>query len=70
MGGSTSKLYGGGGLVVAHSRVLPSHGSSDAVRGSRSVTKTFHRKGMTDRPIRKAPIVERKLSSVQPGFGA
>ena len=70
MAGSASKLYGGGGLVVAHSSVLASHGSSPAFGSERSVMKTFHRNGSMLTAIMNAPIVDRKLSSVQPGFGA
>src|SRR5205814_3735421 len=40
--GRTSKLWGGGGDVVAHSRVSPSHGSASASRPRRAtmLTKT------------------------------
>ena len=43
--GRRSKLYGGGGEDVAHSRVLPSHGSSPAILPLRSEMNTFQMNG-------------------------
>src|SRR3989304_1579934 len=50
--GRRSKLYEGGGLVVAHSRVFASQGSSPAVRGPRSATNMFQSRTRVPKPMR------------------
>ena len=66
MSGSRSKLYGGGGEDVAHSRVLPSHGSSPAILPLRSETKTFQMNGSIDAAMMKPPTVASRFQSFQP----
>jgi hypothetical protein len=63
-----SKLYGGGGEVVAHSSVLPSHGSSPAGLPLMNVATTLMRNGTMLTAIMKAPIVEMKFSAVHSGL--
>src|SRR6185503_7291835 len=58
IGGSLSKLYAGGGEEVAHSRVLPSHGSSPTRSPLMKVATTFTRNGSTLAAMRNAPAVE------------
>src|SRR5215211_7097274 len=62
IGGSSWKLWSGGGEVVDHSRLLPSHGSAGAGRPRRSDLNTFHRNGRVDAPTRNAPTVEARLA--------
>jgi len=52
--------------VVAHSSVLPSHGSSGAPPGRRNVMKTFRKNAATLSAIVNAPIVDRRLRPPQP----
>jgi hypothetical protein len=59
-------LYGGGGDVVAHSSVLPSHGSSPATSPLRSERNTFHSSGTMLAAIVKPPTVASRLRSFQP----
>src|SRR5262249_40917783 len=56
-GGTRSKLYGGGGELVAHSRVLPSHGSSPATSPLRQLTTRLIRKISTDSATRNDATV-------------
>src|SRR5947209_637400 len=51
-GGTRSKLYGGGGDVVAHSRVLPSQGSSPATSPWFQLWTTLIRKMRTASAIK------------------
>src|SRR4029079_4013224 len=63
--GRWSKLYGGGGELVAHSRVFASHGSSPATFPLRSETKTFQRKGSMLAPISRLRNVAARLRRFQ-----
>ena len=62
--GRWSKLYGGGGELVAHSSVLPSHGSSPAGLPLRSEMNTFHRSGSMLAAIVNPPIVASEVEVV------
>jgi len=64
--GKRSKLCGGGGDVVAHSRVLPPHGSGTADLGLRSVMITLTRNTTMAIPMRKEPSVASPLSVSHP----
>src|SRR5205823_14572498 len=64
--GSRSKLYGGGGDEVAHSRVLPPHGSSPAGSPLRSEIATFHRNGSMLAAIVKPPMDASRFRLFQP----
>src|SRR5438552_1695999 len=64
IGGSVSKLYGGGGEVVAHSSVFPSQGSSPTCSPLMKVATRFRSSGMMLIAIVKAPTVEMRLSTV------
>src|SRR5204862_4756306 len=66
--GRWSKLYGGGGEVVAHSSVFASHGSSPAGWPPRSDENTFQISGSIDRAIVKPPTVAARFSSFQPAL--
>src|SRR4029453_14216323 len=67
--GSRSKLCGGGGELVAHSRVLPCQGSAGAVRGRRRVTTTLTRNTASEAAITNEPAVASWLRNVQPRSG-
>src|SRR5829696_715893 len=65
--GRLSKLCTGGGEVVYHSRVLPSHGSSGSRSLRRMVMTTLARNGAVDRAMSTAAMVGRWLSPAQSG---
>src|SRR5919112_443744 len=65
--GRLSKLCTGGGEVVYHSRVLPSHGSSGSFSLRRRVITTLARNGAVDRAMIRAPMVWSWLSPTQSG---
>src|SRR3979409_176503 len=67
-GGTRSKLYGGGGDVVAHSSVLPCHGSSPAISPPCQLRTTLMRNSRTENAIRKDEIVMIRLVVPQPGL--
>src|SRR5205814_6179784 len=48
-GGTRSKLYGGGGEEVAHSRVLAAHGSSPATSPPLQLRTTLTRNSSTEK---------------------
>src|SRR5205807_6803767 len=56
-GGTRSKLYGGGGEVVAHSSVLPFHGSLPAISPWFQLWTTLIRKSRIENAIRNDEIV-------------
>src|SRR5215216_5144488 len=68
--GRLSKLCAGGGEVVYHSRVLPSHGSSGSRSLRRRVMTTLARNGAVDRAISRAPAVWSWLRPIQSLRGA
>src|SRR5712671_7859011 len=57
IGGTRSKLYGGGGDVVAHSSVLPCHGSSPAISPPFQLRTTLIRNNRTEKAIKKDETV-------------
>jgi hypothetical protein len=59
-------LWCGGGEVVAHSRVLPSHGSLGAFLGERRLMTKLMRNTVMEMAMRKAPAVETEFQSPQP----
>jgi len=63
---SSSKFHAGGGDVVAHSRVLPSHGSSGAVLGARMLITKLIMKTVIEMAMTNAPKVISELMSPQP----
>src|SRR5262249_20966185 len=63
IGGSESKLRSGGGEVVAHSRVWPSHGSLPTRSPRRNVRMTFQTKTSTPTARMKDPIVDTMFRS-------
>src|ERR671910_412598 len=65
--GRLSKLCAGGGEVVYHSRVLPSHGSSGSRSLRRTVMTTLARNGAVDRAMIRAPMVWSWLRPTQSG---
>ena len=67
-GSGPSKLVGGGGDVVAHSSVWPSHGSSPAGSPRRNVRHTFQRNGRIEAPRRNAPMDDSRLRPVKPSL--
>src|SRR4029453_11295785 len=67
--GSRSKLCGGGGEEVAHSRVLPCQGSAGALRGRRRLTMTLMRNTASDTAITNDPAVASWFRNVQPRSG-
>ena len=69
IGGRRSKLWGGGGELVAHSSVFPSHGSSPAGSPLMNVAITLIRNGMMLTATMKAPTVEMVFRTVQPASG-
>src|ERR671933_1893203 len=64
--GTTSKLCGGGGEVVAHSRVWPSQGSLSAIAPLRRVRSTLRIKTRILRAIVNAPSVETQFQKSKP----
>src|SRR6266566_5451617 len=56
-GGTRSKLYGGGGEVVAHSRVLPCQGSLPAISPWFQLWITLMRNSRIENAIKKDEIV-------------
>src|SRR5215212_6660574 len=67
MGGTCTKLWGGGGEVVAHSSVQARHGLGPAGSPLRRLDVTFQISTNRARPVKKTPMVEIRLSSPQPG---
>src|SRR5437660_12611213 len=65
-GGTRSKLYGGGGELVAHSSVLPSHGSSPAPSPLPQLTTRLIRKTRTDSATRNDATVMNAFVAPQP----
>src|SRR4029453_106046 len=59
--GSRSKLCGGGGEEVAHSRVLPCQGSAGAVRGRRRGTTPLTRNTASEGGTTNAPPVATRV---------
>src|SRR5204863_8204394 len=66
IGGIAVKFRRGGGEVVAHSSVCPSHGSSPAGSRLRSDTTRLTTKTRIPAAITNAPLVARTLSVVKP----
>src|SRR5439155_15184640 len=64
-GGTLSKLYAGGGEVVAHSSVLACHGSADARRPPLTLIATLIRKSRMADAIMKAPMVAIRFQGAQ-----
>src|SRR5437899_8205643 len=64
-GGTRSKLYGGGGEVVAHSRVLPFHGSLPAISPWFQLWTMLVRNKSTENAIRSDEMVMRMLLAAQ-----
>src|SRR5215813_10354635 len=64
--GTTSKLWGGGGEVVAHSRVQASQGSAPAGSPRRSETMTFTTKIRMAMAWRGTPSVVMRFQISQP----
>src|ERR671933_412031 len=64
--GTTSKLCGGGGEVVAHSSVWPSQGSFSAIAPLRRVRRTLIIKTRMPRAIVNAPSVETQFQKSKP----
>src|SRR5699024_7983204 len=65
--GSESKLWRGGGQLVAHSSERPQpHGSLTLTGSDLRVIHTFHMNGSIETPSRNAPNVETWLRSVKP----
>src|SRR5205823_2555130 len=64
--GTVSKLYGGGGEVVAHSSVQASHGSSPAGAPCRSDTRMFTTKISTAAIWTGTPSVVMRFHISQP----
>src|SRR5262249_13776510 len=64
--GTTAKLYGGGGEVVAHSSVQASHGSLPAGPPPPRATTTFTPSGATPRICRGTPNVVTRFQTSQP----
>src|SRR5262249_36513740 len=64
--GTTSKLYSGGGEVVAHSRVQASHGSSPARSPLRSERTTFTTKKRTPSICSGTPAVVTRFHHSHP----
>src|SRR5712691_1702117 len=67
--GTASKLCGGGGDVVAHSRVRASQGSSPAISPCLRDHHTLYMKTTMDAAIMNAPTVETKFQKFQPAKG-
>src|SRR6266446_5342994 len=67
-GGTLAKLYGGGGEVVAHSRVLPCHGSSPAISPPFQLRMTLMKKSRTENAIRNDDTVMIMLVVAQAGL--
>src|SRR5215469_2788329 len=65
-GGTRSKLYGGGGELVAHSSVLPSHGSSPATSPLRQLWTRLITKIRTENATKNAATVMKALVAPQP----
>src|SRR5436305_8548925 len=68
--GSFSKLYSGGGELVVHSSVHPSHGSSPASWPERSECTTFTKNVRIERAWKKTPMVSNMFQNSQPRPGA
>src|SRR2546430_13565374 len=64
-GGTRSKLYGGGGDVVAHSSVLPCHGSLPAISPWFQLRTMLIRKTSTEIAMRKDEMVMIRLVVAQ-----
>src|SRR4029077_2775164 len=67
-GGTLSKLYGGGGDVVAHSSVFACHGSSPAISPPVQLRMTLIRKMPIEIAIRKEDTVMIMLVVAHAGF--
>src|SRR5712692_1048222 len=67
-GGTFAKLYGGGGDVVAHSRVLPCHGSSPAISPLLQLRTMLMKKSSTEKAIRNDDVVMIALVVAQAGL--
>src|SRR5229473_3044959 len=67
-GGTFAKLYGGGGEVVAPSRVLPCHGSSPAISPLRQLRMTLMKKSSTEKAMRNDDVVMIALVVAQAGL--
>jgi hypothetical protein len=65
-----AKFSRGGGEVVDHSSVNPSHGSSPAISPERRLRTRFTKKTTIATARIAAPIVEMRLSGPQPVLAA
>ena len=69
IGGSHVKLCSGGGEVVAHSSVCPSHGLSLAGTFRRNARNRSISNRIVPMAMRYVPIVETKFGVLRPTFG-
>src|SRR6266851_9677669 len=67
-GGTRSKLYGGGGEVVAHSRVLAFQGSLPAISPPYQLRMTLMKKRRTENAIRNDDTVMIRLVVAHAGL--
>src|SRR5205823_944648 len=67
--GTVSKLYSGGGDVVAHSSVSPCQGSLPAGAPCLRLRHQFQKVSRTPNASRKAPIVDSRFQTSHPSPG-